>query len=389
MEHITITLDELCKIWLKHNNRFIEGEKDDQTLIEMFDDVIADNVSLLERYEPTREGNIFYTECIEPHRKVLEDAGIMSQVKEIFMLVDRYGDCPSIVPSKCSPDTEAIDLSAISPVLQKIALRDHTFRVVRIAMQLLKEEYGLNESFIPQVIVAALAHDIGKIPEIKYKNVSDKTCHALASAEKVREIFAQNELVWMKKVIEIIREHHHSSNDNIGALLQDAEGKAREEEVVMNDKSFSRQAWDRWFSVKELLAIIQPHINELQKTKGILQAFSHDRTVYIQPDLLYESASKLSESKSIIDITLIRDQDRERALRKIVRSLAAERVLEEGMRGEAMNKYYEVTTDKGESKKMMLVPIRLDAFPDPEQITGKREVSPNKICGIKHVGRRF
>ena len=101
---------------------------------------------------------------------MLENRNVLDKVNNLVEIIDRYGDCPSLVISKDFKDEESDDLSSIVGLLSKVTAKNHTFRTVRIALKLIKDEYCLPDAYIPSVIIAALGHDIGKFPEYRKGN---------------------------------------------------------------------------------------------------------------------------------------------------------------------------------------------------------------------------
>ena len=83
------------------------------------------------------------------------------------------------------------------------------------------------------MIVAALGHDLGKIPEFRSRDRYVKADHPLTSVSIVEEIFEKDKNAhWLKMVVKAIGEHHQSATDQLSAPLKEADGKARQLELA-------------------------------------------------------------------------------------------------------------------------------------------------------------
>lgn len=296
----------------------------------------------------------------------------------MVQLLDRYGGCPSVMSRYGVKDSEENELKIIWNVLLKTTLRDHSFRVTRIALDLLKDTYRDYENYIPKTIVTALAHDLGKIPELREEKYS-KHDHPIINERIVAEMFKDKaELFWLKDVLAAIRNHHNRTEDQFTVLLKDADGRAREMEVSQFNKELQVLPRDKWFDVKEFLDLIRGQINVIQT--GDMKAFAFQGNVYCTADCLYEAAGELAKAKKVVDITLYRDADQTVAVREIVNLLRAANVLSAEMKPNYTGLAYEVRRGVS-SRRMFLVPIRIDAFGLPHEI--ERLGNPHLVDGVK------
>ena len=242
----------------------------------------------------------FYGEVIEPHRESL--SGVLEGINRIMELLERYGDCPSVVDT--ITDSERGEVTRIGNILSKVTLRDHTFNVTRIALRLLKDTYHDPVGYIPVTIIAALGHDLGKIPELRGQGPYVKADHPPTSVSIVKEIFEKDkDAHWLKMVAKAIGEHHQSATDPLSELLKEADGRARQMEIEQAEKRASL-SWEEWFDCRELLRRVGATINVTQ-TGSAFRAFSLDGSVYCDPTFLYETARAMAAERSVIDITLL------------------------------------------------------------------------------------
>lgn len=380
-EHIRITIEELSQIWLKYNQPFQPQPEEPQ----IKDEEILAEVKPQEILTTPQRITTIFDEIIEPYREALKKQNVIDGLYKIVELLNEHGSCPSIVTTSIEKDSESDEIYSVRDILLNITLKDHSFMVAKIGLQLLKETYKDYEPLVPKMLVAAISHDIGKIPALRESGLYAKADHPLISASKVADIFAGMDIIWLNSVIEAIKDHHRQSSDPFTLLLKKADSKAREIEISSVSKNVSIKEWDEWFDVNAFLAIIRPEINVIQ-TGNRWRAFSFGGVVYCQPELLYESAKTLALNRQVIDMTLLRAIEREVALRKIVGSLRTVGViindLEEGYYG----RFYEIQMEKLK-KKMFLTPLKIEAFGTPSDIERVKEGYLQIIKKVNPAGR--
>ncbi|MDI9561815.1 MAG: HD domain-containing protein [Pseudomonadota bacterium] len=408
-KQIKVKLEDLSTIWLKYNNTFLSdkiqenkqeerqtGQENAPLTVEKTDDV-PDSVekqnaavSTIEKekgiYILTAEANKFYTDCIDPHRTVLENRNVLDKVNNLVEIIDRYGDCPSLVISKDFKDEESDDLSSIVGLLSKVTAKNHTFRTVRIALKLIKDEYCLPDAYIPSVIIAALGHDIGKFPEYRKGNTYQKLDHPIVSAKVVETILSPKEITWIGGVLEAIKMHHSNTtnnNDTVLMVLKDADSKAREEEVAGQSQGLKSKSFDEWFDVKEYLSIIQPHINVTQ-TNNKWSAFSHNGVVYLAPEFVYQIANDYAIKKGIINIQLIQRKNFEKVVKIVVKKLYDCKMLTPDMKENWYYRRYVIETQKGNKiPNINLVPIVENNFENVAEIERIKDAISDNIINVE------
>ena len=288
----------------------------------------------------------FYNEVIEPHKECL--SGMLEGINRIVEILEQYGDCPSVVDTIADPEKKAA--TRVGDILSRVALRDHTFNVARIALRLLKDAYDDPVGYIPPVIIAALGHDLGKIPQLRSQGKYVKADHPLTSVSIVEEIFEKDkDAHWLKMVAKAIGEHHQSATDRLSELLKEADGKARQLEIGQAEKRASL-AWEEWFDCRELLRSVGATVNVTQ-TGRAFRAFSVEDAVYCDPTFLYETVGAMAAEKGIIDIALLRNTDKDRALRRIVESLRKSDALTSELGKAYTTRRYEIQVRTGKAQE--------------------------------------
>jgi hypothetical protein len=385
-ENLVLSLDDLCPLWIKYNTSFKqEGvvkeatesvrPLPDETVLRAEDEAAAANQGGNSKAHVVVQA--FYSELIEPHREAL--AGMLEGVNRIMELLEHYGDCPSVVDSVT--DAERTEVSRIGDLLSKVTLRDHTFNVTRIALQLLKDAYHDPVGYIPIVIVAALGHDLGKIPELRSSGGYVKADHPRTSVSIIEDIFKKDtETHWLKLVTKIIGEHHQSATEPLSELLKEADGRARQIEIEQAEKRASL-SWAEWFDCTEFLRAVGKMVNVIQ-TGNSFRAFSVNGTVYCDPTFLYETARVMAAQRNVIDITLLRDTDKDRAVRRIVEVLRNSDTLTNELGKGYTTRRYEIEVEQGKPKKMLLVPIKAGVFENQREFEAAKASHPPIIKGI-------
>ncbi len=385
---IVLSLDDLCPIWIKYNSSFkpagalketakaASGPEETALSSPPGEDAgTAEDRSASGKAVMTVQA--FYGEVIEPHKETL--GGMLEEINRIMEILEQYGGCPSVVDTIA--DSEKKTATRMGDILSKVTLRDHTFNVARIALRLLMDAYDDPVGYIPVVIIAALGHDLGKIPQLRSQGKYVKADHPLTSVSIIEEIFEKDkDAHWLKMVAKAIGEHHQSATDPLSELLKEADGKARQLEIEQAEKRASF-AWEEWFDCKEILRRVGATVNVTQ-TGSAFRAFSVDDAVYCDPTFLYETAGAMAAERNIIDITLLRDTDKDKALRRIVESLRKSDMLTSELGKAYTTRRYEIQVEQGKPKRAFLVPIKASAFENRAEFEAIKAGGPPLVKGI-------
>lgn len=374
---IVVDISELAPIWLKYNQSFVPPELDDE---ESESGPKSMDKSQSEERESEKKSTVstapgFFgqevvREFYDPYRPIFESQKASEGFLKLLEFLDRHGVCPSIAVTKS--DSEADELYTVSEILEKITLREHSVNVARVMLKLLKETYRDYEELIPMALLVSFGHDIGKAPILRESGLYTKSDHPVLSETKLRELFRGKEPHWFEKVIEIVKEHHGHTKEPFGLLFMKADSRAREMEIASFSDELSLKEWDEWFDVKRFLEIVFPEINIL-KGQNKWSAVSHGSYVYLQPDLVYDSARKLCFEKKVVDMSLMKVSSKQEAIKKAVESLRKARILSPDLGDTKWGRWYEVRS-QWFAKKMFLIPVKIDAFGTlPHVIEGRKE----------------
>ncbi len=327
----------------------------------------------------------------------------------ILQLLDREGGCPSVVDLK--NDVEGNWDENTFQLLGRTTLLDHSINVAEQVAQLLSDADDWH--IIPDTMVAALGHDLGKLTSMRSYLYSTGE-HPLVAGRPLAGIAGFNELRRKDEILQAIKLHHKKPQGLIGRTLKTADQKARQREleeavqkietgaadpVSENPAPGKRQrcsdntaAWQAqediynqdqtgqertkgekpelmdisgWFDAAGFLDELKPYINKMFGRRFL--AFSMaDGYVYFQTKVLEEVARKMAERAGSMEIATMgrRDESMRGVLLTIVNHLRAEHdVIARGLIKESyFGGYFNVTRKIGKPMKGYYTPFHAEAF---------------------------
>ena len=253
----------------------------------------------------------------------------LSTVTELLDLIDRYGECPSVVDlsatysgaDETEPDykwykVSVTEKSTTWDILRMCTLREHSLNVAKKVESMHPEDIRT-----PLFIIAALAHDLGKIPEFREKGyiMGD---HPIISMDILKnKVPAFNDLPEqdMNNITTAVLNHHRPEIENEWTdCLQKADGGCRQQELMkytsLKGEEYRKteeienllnppKLWDReqeelpaessaqseyervdmsWFDIDEFFKKLRPRINKLSDDGKWFHAVSmSDGNVYV------------------------------------------------------------------------------------------------------------
>jgi hypothetical protein len=327
----------------------------------------------------------------------------------ILQLLDREGGCPSVVDLK--NDVEGNWDENTFQLLGRTTLLDHSINVAEQVTQLLSDADDWH--IIPDTMVAALGHDLGKLTSMRSYLYSTGE-HPLVAGRPLAGIAGFNELRRKDEILQAIRMHHKKPQGLIGRTLKTADQKARQKEleeavqkietgaadpVTENLEPREKQrgsenaaAWqaqkdiynedgaDRektkaekpelmnisgWFDTAGFLEELKPYINKMFGRRFL--AFSMaDGYVYFQAKVLEEVARKMAERAGNMEIATMgrRDESMRSVLLTIVNHLRADHdVIARGLiKDTYFGGYFNVSRKIGKPMKGYYTPFHAEAF---------------------------
>jgi hypothetical protein len=196
-----IKLEELARIW-----RNFEITQEQNNIPHFFNPVIS------EFFEKHIKNKAFYTGNV---RVVLND---------LLTLLDVEGSVPSVVSGQY--ETESKIPEDTYKMLSKVTLAEHSIHVAEEILDLVP--YGPS---LPIALIAALAHDIGKVSKYRkqYYSLGD---HAFISMAVLETINGFKDLVYADDILQAVRDHHLKPKTFVGEKLKEADTRARRRELA-------------------------------------------------------------------------------------------------------------------------------------------------------------
>jgi len=267
------------------------------------------------------------------------------------------GENGEIVPlAMTREDLESLNLLSVRESLAKITLKEHSYCVALNLIRAFKNDYPDYNVHIPAAVITALAHDIGKIPDLS-DTFSDTREHPIISARKLAEMFAGKNEALAAKVIRAVESHHSDAEDDFTRMLKQADRKARQTEILKLSQNSKVAPLSSWFSLEEFYKRLEPHINFARGAYG-WKAFSFRGIIYCRPELIYKTVKDLCVEFYIVDLMFLDDSARDKAIDKVVRYLRDHDMIPDELTVNRFTRRYVIKTHAGRSYKAYLTPVK-------------------------------
>ncbi|MEN6317934.1 MAG: HD domain-containing protein [Syntrophaceae bacterium] len=400
---ITIPLQELSRIWL---TRVTPAAIVTTAVTEANNQPVPTPTESpedgVDKYLPKSVFESFWNEYIEPNTILFKEDGSLLPVSDLINLLSTEGVCPSIVVN------EKIFNSKTTADLAKISLQNHSIHVAENLLGLMhgcmkESEY---RACIPTAIIAALGHDIGKLPSYITSPTYSKHDHPHISVDVLKQLFGKYNVrsERLDLAIEAIKMHHEGhvygeleSGNRYINWLQYADHKSREEELA-GLRHQDVQDGAKWLGTDELLKRLLPLINKVETSgkHNEFYAFSFENTVYARLDTLYDIVmSMYSEAGSFVDIVFEYENTGvvELARKQIMKRLHEEKKLQRGMdvNISRYGKWYTITSSSTGSARYQLVPIPVEKFgylPSELELEKRKQGWLRTITAVRGSGKK-
>jgi len=422
-----IALQTLSKLWAE--------EKKEKNIV-----ISLDKLSCIWRerqlkdIQEQQEVNFTHKRLQEFYDKYIKDSTVFKDnsrkaVIGILKLLDDKGDCPSVVQTTISNDPDHLRSKNEYDMLAQVTLLDHSIDTAEEMLKL----YNNSISMMPKVFISALGHDLGKIPSYhqQFYAMGD---HPALSARVLLDIEGYNELPYKDDINKAILMHHKSPNEYFAQKLKEADGKARQEEILkisrdqqkhqekqnveqeekdtQKPEAITKQPNENyqgnlnyqasseehkiekvdisWLNPDELIAAIRPYVNKI--INGFFYAFSmKNGYVYVQTGLLEEKVKELG-SKAMDQTT--KDMSMDKSLRRSVLLSVASVLRERGIiASDLMKKGYFGGRFALKMKDETIInayftPFNADAFCSSiGELEAKKEGKIREIKSVEIVGK--
>lgn len=167
--------------------------------------------------------NRFYSDCID---KKIPRGNRRIVIEAILQLLDKHGDCPSVVRNPSIADVNNGYDENTFTILARIPLYAHTLNVARAMAKRVGQDY-----LVPDSIIVALGHDLGKMPQWHERGYRTGD-HPKISTMALDGIHEYSKLPNHTELSTIIMEHHLINPSNpLTALLKECDGITRNKEL--------------------------------------------------------------------------------------------------------------------------------------------------------------
>jgi len=146
--------------------------------------------------------------------------------EDILTLLDQEGSCPSVVNRNSREPEKGLN-TTVYAALSKVPLYRHALNVAdRVVSP------GGKEAAVPKLVIAGLAHDLGKLPSYQEKLFSTGD-HSFIAPLVLGKLESFKKLPFASEIIEAISLHHRPKPEpDLAKRLRDADQAARKQELT-------------------------------------------------------------------------------------------------------------------------------------------------------------
>ena len=334
---------------------------------------------------------------------------------QLLRMLEDEGDCSSVVNP--SNDVEASWDTNTYSMLGRTTLLDHSIHVAEHAIILLTAADA--QHVIPDAMVAALAHDLGKLPSNR-THLYSLGEHPLAAGRVLAEITLFKGLSHKEDIARAIKQHHMRPEGLIGKTLKKADQQARQQELelaverydsdqtgetaqevgtetslrtfhppsdtktaagsarkadadIYGDETIPPKSGkaapqalniSSWFDTQTFIDQLNPYINRLEGRR--FMAFSMPTGhVFFQARVIEEVARMLAERAGAMDIATMAEKDK--TMQQVLFSVVAQfrqhdLIARDLIRDQYFGGYFNVRMQSGKVLKGYYTPFKAEAF---------------------------
>lgn len=387
-------IEEIARLW----------RADMQAVEEIVENAHFEDMKIKSFYEAHIDGRPYFNGA----------AGEVTQ--ELLKLLDKEDDCPSVVSAEGDP--EASLEKTTFDILAKVPLHIHT---IHVAEEMIREKDS--GPSVAKSVIAALAHDIGKLPRYRKSGYSLGD-HPLFSVTALETIPQFKKLSYAKEISQAVRDHHGRPRDSFSQALREADQRARRRELAEHSKvdeeggvaaiASGISAIEKtsspgipsdkaekdeprapsivdlpWLSPERFFEKLKPRINRMEGGRWVAFSMS-DGYVYIQAKAIWEAVEALGKeiNDSLISMATADKELRRSILFTVVQRLRgygaiAEDLIREGYFGGE----FVVRMRDGKAMKGFYTPFKAEAF--AETVSELETIKEGKIRDIIDVSPKY
>ena len=349
---------------------------------------------------------------------------------QLLQMLEKENPCPSVVNP--SNDVEASWDTNTYNMLGQTTLLNHSLHVAEQTISLLIDAEA--HHVIPDALVAALGHDIGKLPTNR-THLYSLGEHPLAAGRVLAEIKLFGELSRKEEISKAIKHHHMRPDGLIGKTLKKADQKARQQELeeavntqkqqgkptenttaeqdslptaennlakqadidIYGDvnKAASRNSpssgsikqinISNWFEADSFLTELKPYINRLEGRR--FMAFSMPNGyVYFQPKAIEEVIRKLAEKAGAMNIATMAEKDK--SMQKVLFSVVEQfrsghdLIARDLINDQYFGGYFTIKIQSGKTMKGYFTPFKAEAFGSIAELEDNKKGILNNFAAV-------
>ncbi|MFZ2632921.1 MAG: HD domain-containing protein [Desulfosalsimonadaceae bacterium] len=300
----------------------------------------------------------FYQKHVAPFEKILGTSGYLKSISTLLAILDAHGDCPSVV--QIQQDHEYQALQNVYDLLSRITLLDHSLNVAeQMIADVARSKTRDPEMIMGKILVAALGHDIGKIPDLMEGENYRKGDHPYISYLVLKNAIFTETSPQHEDILSAVKSHHFQIREGFTHDLRKADQAAREREAeqlslrgesatpliqvlqeqavleakpqeinhTLKDKGTAPETIDlSWLDLDEFLTLIEPEINRVENNT-YFKAFSmNNGLVYLMLNLVSETVLLLAKRHNHLEVLVNADTtEKKRSLEFTVKTLLADK----------------------------------------------------------------
>ncbi|RJO61766.1 HD domain-containing protein [candidate division WS5 bacterium] len=303
------------------------------------------------------------------YRRQFENQEVLDLTLDLIKLLEDRGDCPSVVTVR--DDIGATYSLGRRNRLINISLKEHSYEVAMNMVKAIEENHFPCDSLIPGAVIAGLAHDIGKIPELRSSSLYKTYEHQIISAQRLWDMFGGKNPFFVKKVVSAVENHHAYSKDELTLMLKEADRQARREEMLKLFQRGSSIPLESWFCIDDFYKRIEPYIN-FSKGSTKWKAFTFRDVIYCRPRFIHEIVKAFCVDTSNPDLGFLDNSLYENALYRVVNRLRDCGYISEQLAADRFAERYVINTHIGMKHKEVLTPLKPIGFYNMKELEARK-----------------
>mgnify|MGYP001267563055 CR=1 FL=1 len=387
-QQMNIPLTTLSQIWLKFNQNYIDLPKE-QEEIEKTENIEnqpsvepAKTETKIEPVTINRDLTIvstikdFYGKYLFQYKKYFVEQKVENVLLELLNLLEQKGSCSSVLVN----DNNKINNYYISVKdnLALIPLREHSLNTTQVMIEQINRTYSnFIDTYITKGTIAALAHDIGKIPEFQNSGLFNTKNHPDIAATWL-ESKLPDDYIGKRDILIAIKDHHTYTTELLSQLLRESDKIARQRELASVVKDYKIKSLNEWFDIKYFMNnYIEPIVNVTNRGYKNGLAFSFKGYIYIKPLALYDLAISYAKDLKIIDTDLLDRTDSNEALKKIANIFKKNNCFHPAITGDYPSRTFQIILSVQNTKfpKSKLMAIKSSLIDNQEEMEKRKNIS--------------